>query len=347
MNVLSIGLGVIGQRHLRNIKSKYKNINFYTLKSKHSKQLYNSNSAIKGDVNLKYNLKTINLSNINQNVKIHAAFICLPHHLHAKFLKILVEKKVHLFLEKPCGINKKDFRILIKAQKKIKKYKLKVMAGYHLRFHPMISKLKKLIKKKEIGNILNVLVENGEHIADYRPSQKYWKVFHSKKKEGGGVLLNQIHEIDYFLDLFENYKFKTINTFDKKISNLRIDTEDTISSNFIASNSKDKFFLTLLMNSYERPRRRMLKIIGTKGKILVNFLKNQIEIYYFNVSKDGMIKSKKISKKLLKFKIKRKDLFKNEVFYFINSVKKNKSIDKKFGLERSIKTLDMALKLKN
>ena len=101
------------------------------------------------------------------------------------------------------------------------------------------------------------------------------------------------------------------------------------------------------MNSYERPRRRMLKIIGTKGKILVNFLKNQIEIYYFNVSKDGMIKSKKISKKLLKFKIKRKDLFKNEVFYFIDSVKKNKSIDKKFGLERSIKTLDMALKLKN
>ena len=59
------------------------------------------------------------------------------------------------------------------------------------------------------------MVENGEHIADYRTYQKYWKRYHAKK-QGGGVLLNQIHEIDYLLDLFENYNFKVVNTLEEK-----------------------------------------------------------------------------------------------------------------------------------
>ena len=255
--------------------------------------------------------------------------------------------KIHVFLEKPCGINKKDCKILVNTLKKIKINKLKVVVGYHLRFHPLITKVKTLIKKKEIGKILNVLVENGEHIADYRPYQKYWKVYHSKKKEGGGVLLNQIHEIDYFLDLFDDYKFNKINSFNKKISNLKINTEDTTIANFIASNLNDKFILTLLMNSFERPKRRLLKIVGSKGKIIVNLLKNYIEIYKFDIFANGLKKNKKTLKKLFKFKIKRKDLFKSEVNYFINSVKRNTPIHKKFGLERSIKTLKIALKLKN
>ena len=33
-----------------------------------------------------------------------------------------------------------------------------------------------------------------------------------EKKLGGGVLLSQIHEIDYFLDLFENYRIKILSS---------------------------------------------------------------------------------------------------------------------------------------
>ena len=47
------------------------------------------------------------------------------------------------------------------------------------------------------------------------------------------------------------------------------------------------------MNSYERPKKRTIKIIGTKGKVIFDFLKNEIEIYKFNIFKNGMIKSKR------------------------------------------------------
>lgn len=346
MNLLFIGIGIIGQRHIRNIKSQYKGIKFFTLKGKHSKQVFSSTKPVTGDVNLKYKLNVIDLDDINKTVKIDAAFICLPNYLHSKFLKKLVDKKIHIFLEKPGGVNYLDLKLLKAIQKKNKNNELKIMVGYHLRFHPLIIKLKKLIKQRVVGKILNVLVENGEHIADYRPYQKYWQIYHSKKKQGGGVILNQIHEIDYILYIFEKYKFELINSFQSKFSNTKIDTEDTLSTNLIGKNEKENFLITLLLNSYERPKKRSLKMIGSRGKIIADLNENKLEIFNYKISKNGLLKSKKILKKSVKFNLNRNDLFKKEVIYFIEVVKQNKNIEEKYGLSKSIKALELTLKLK-
>lgn len=347
MNILFVGTGVVGQRHIRNLKLKFKNINFFTIKGNHSKKIFSDKKGhLKGNVNSKYNLEPINISDVNKNIKINAAFICLPHHLHSKFLYKLFRKKVHVFLEKPGGANANDLKLLKTINKINKKDKLKIMLGYHLRFHPLIHKLKKLILKKKVGKILNVLVQNGEHIADYRSYQKYWKIYHSKKNKGGGVILNQIHEIDYLMYLFQNYKFKIMNTFNNKFSKAKIDTEDTLSSNFILSNSKEKFIVTLLLNSYERPKHRSIKIIGSKGKIIGDLSKNTLETFRYEIFNNEMMRSKKIARKNINFKLDRNDLFKNEIYYFINCIKKNKPINYNYGLAKSIKNLEITLKLK-
>ncbi len=346
MNILFIGIGIVGQRHIRNIKSKFKHINFFTLKGNYSKILYGDKKILKGDPIIKHNIKVISFEDIDRKFKIDAAFICLPHHLHSKFLKKLVDKKIHVFLEKPGGINKKDIKILKNIQKNEKRKNIKIMLGYHLRFNPVIQSLKKLIDKKVAGKILNVLCENGEHIADYRPYQKYWKVFHSKKSKGGGVILNQIHDIDYILYLFENYEFKLINSIKDKFSNIKIDTEDTCSSNFIVKSSLEKFLVTLLLNSFERPKYRRLKIVGSKGTLIADLIKGKIESFHYESLNNGMLKNKKILKKIHKFNFKRNDLFKNEVIYFINSIRRNKAIEAKYGLAKSIKALELTLKMK-
>ena len=138
MNILFIGVGIVGQRHIRNIKLKFKNINLFTIRGKHSSQLYNEKEPLKGDVNSKYQLKVINFREINRNIKIDAAFICLPNNLHSKFLKKLFDKNINIFLEKPGGINYRDLKILKKIKTKNKKNKIKIMLGYHLRFNPAL-----------------------------------------------------------------------------------------------------------------------------------------------------------------------------------------------------------------
>jgi hypothetical protein len=42
----------------------------------------------------------------------------------------------------------------------------------------------------------------------------------------GGVILSQVHEIDYFLHLFDKYKIKYSSYISSKISDLNLDVED-------------------------------------------------------------------------------------------------------------------------
>ena len=60
MNILIIGLGSIGQRHLRNLKLIKPKSNFYAIKSNRKRTtplLNNFNQVLKGDIQKKYSLK--------------------------------------------------------------------------------------------------------------------------------------------------------------------------------------------------------------------------------------------------------------------------------------------------
>ena len=51
MNILILGLGSIGQRHLRNIKKTYPNAKIFALRKKYTTPLLNNkNIVIKGDI---------------------------------------------------------------------------------------------------------------------------------------------------------------------------------------------------------------------------------------------------------------------------------------------------------
>ena len=81
MNILILGLGSIGQRHLRNLHSINKNFNFFVLRKKFiTPSLNNKNLVVKQDIKKKYKLKYLkNLGQIKSlSLRIDAAFICTP-----------------------------------------------------------------------------------------------------------------------------------------------------------------------------------------------------------------------------------------------------------------------------
>jgi len=240
MNILIIGLGSIGQRHLRNLKKIEPKAQFYALRKKYTTPLLNSkNKIIKGNIKNKYSLKYINnLEEIIKNrIKVDCAFVCTPTSHHVSQIIWLLKNDINCFVEKPLGSSLKNIKELEFLLKK--KNKIITMIGFQLRFNPIIQYLENILKRKSpIGRVLTAHIHHGEHIKDFHPYEDYRISYAAKKNLGGGVILTQIHEIDYLLYLFKDYDFKNISFISSKVSNLKINVEDVFSANFLLKNSK-------------------------------------------------------------------------------------------------------------
>ena len=335
MNILIIGLGSIGQRHLRNLKLIEPKAKFYAIRVKKNVPLLNhSNMAIKGDIKKKYSIQYFKtLSKIyKNNIKIDCAFVCTPSSKHISQVIELLKYNIPCFVEKPLGSSLKR---LTELEVLLKKKKIVTMMGYQLRFNPLIQYLEKIIKKKSpIGRPLSAHIHHGENIEDFHPYENYKISYAANKKLGGGVILTQIHEIDYFLYLFEKYDVIHSSFTSSKISDLDINVEDVFSSNFLLKKNKTKVICSINLNFFERPKKRKFYLIGKKGSLVACFNSNTIRI------------NKNKRKEVKKFKFKKNDIFIKELKFFISRVKSKRMIPNSLNLYNGIKTLRFALKLK-
>lgn len=98
-----------------------------------------------------------------------------------------------------------------------------VFLGYVLRFHPLVQKLKTLLHNEKV---ISVNVYCGQYLPTWRKDTDYRSSYSAKKTEGGGVLLDLSHEIDYVQWLCGN--MVEIQSYQLKISDLEIDSDDIV-----------------------------------------------------------------------------------------------------------------------
>ena len=122
---------------------------------------------------------------------------------------------------------------------------------------------------------------------NWHPWEDYRKFYMAHKNQGGGVLLDTSHEINYLQRLFG--KVKSIQGIVGKFSDLEITSDDLVLSilKFKRSNVIGHVHLDLLQ--FEKSR--SFKIIGTNGVIEGSLATNKIKIFKNN-------KKKSIEKKL-------------------------------------------------
>lgn len=243
--VLIIGYGSVGQKHAKILKklnceiavlTKQKKIPFKIIKDK--KEVIN------------YNPDYIIISNNTSN-----------HIEYANFLEKNLKNKI-ILIEKPIS-NK---------YKKIKLKKNKYIVGYNLRFHPLIQFIKKKIIKKQ--NIHFISINVSSYLPEWRKNINYKDSNSAKKKFGGGLLLELSHELDYIKWIFG--KIKLIYSYNKKISNLKIDTDDILIL-FGEINKKTKVIFN--MNFFSRINKRDIQIEGKNFSLKADLIKNYIEIF--------------------------------------------------------------------
>lgn len=214
MNILVIGGGSIGQRHVRNLLLLIPNASI-TLISKYS--THNSDFLL---------LPIQILSELPINGWFDNIVIASPASEHFEHFKYSLLHSDNIFIEKPlfaCNETVPDYSSLSIAHDKF------IQVGYVLRFDPIIVLVKSLIDNEEFGTPLIARIWGGQDLRRWRPDVDYRTTVSSQFKLGGGSTHELSHELDYMIHFFgpPSTTYSSL----AKHSSLDIDTEDV--SNFI------------------------------------------------------------------------------------------------------------------
>lgn len=187
---------------------------------------------------------------------------------HIEMANFLGNLGSHLLIEKPISSNTQgiDKLVKLKTQKNIK-----ILVGYNLRYLPSFKKMQSLLAEKNIGRVLDVRLDVGQSLETWRPGRDYRETTSARKMDGGGVLRELSHELNYLLGLF-GYPIWAFACL-QKVSELEIDVEDIAHLILgLKENNGQNFSATVNLDFIRQDRTRICTVIGVEGTLEWNLL---------------------------------------------------------------------------
>ncbi|MBI5223470.1 Gfo/Idh/MocA family oxidoreductase [Candidatus Micrarchaeota archaeon] len=312
MNILVIGCGSIGRRHIKNLVSL-------------GHQVFAADLSEENRKWVEENLKIKTYSDMQEAIlleSIEVGWICTPPSSHIIIAKKLLEKKIHVFIEKPISDRTEGIRELVQYADE---QKLKMAVGYNLRFNKGILKVKELLDSGTIGKIISARAVFGQYLPDWRPWQNYKESYTAKKSMGGGIILDGSHEIDYIRWLLG--EVQNISCVARKISSLEVETEDNAD---IIYEFKGGAVANIHLDFVRRNYKRECEIVGEKGTIEFVF-----------GERVTLIKAETPEKESWDIKEDHNETYLRETRNFLESIKTNRS--PLVNAEEGLKSLRLAL----
>jgi UDP-N-acetyl-2-amino-2-deoxyglucuronate dehydrogenase len=165
---------------------------------------------------------------------------CLPHYLHYPATKACLEKGVHVFQEKPLGLNIEEGLELVKLEEEYKEIKIGICLQNRL--NESFEKLQEIVNSGQYGKIIGIK----GLVTWFRPKAYYdAKPWRGKMEyAGGGVMINQaLHTLDLMQLL--GGEIESIRGSVDKLLDYGIEVEDTAAANITFKNgAKGLFFAT-------------------------------------------------------------------------------------------------------
>ena len=135
-------------------------------------------------------------------------FVCLPNDVAPEATIGGLERRLHVFCEKPPGRDIGDIARVIACEKKHPG--LKLMYGFNHRYHDSVRDALALMRSGELGEVLNLRGVYGKSMFISFGQQSDWRI--DRAAAGGGILLDQgIHMVD-LIRLFAG-EFEEIHSF--------------------------------------------------------------------------------------------------------------------------------------
>jgi predicted dehydrogenase len=260
MRIAVVGTGSVGKRHLANL---------LTLRRAEVLAVseFNKHAAVQVD-----GVSVPVIHSYAQALdQCDAVVIANPSSMHLEYLSEAIAAGKHVYIEKPVAPDSAGLADLhAAAQGK----KLVIAVGTQFRFNPALRQVKEIIDRGELGRLMTVLACSGEHIADYHPEEDYRTSYAARRELGGGVLLTQIHQIDYLNWLFGS--FASVFAREMAMPELGIDVESSVT---YLLNNEQGLPVVGHLNYAQRPKNTSMEIIGSAGRITWSYGSNSLTLY--------------------------------------------------------------------
>ena len=206
MNLLVIGVGSAGQRHLRALDALYGGVaHLYAYRGNHKRGLIASDLTSEDfscDPIQFYGAKELIDSSEMTAMSWDLVIIATPPASHFEYFRDIVSFSKRILIEKPISVSLTDAESIYELAKS---HDVPILIGYQMAFHP----LKRLILDSlpNLGEIHSCSTTFRENLSSMNPFRNM-KNHHLSTPEGGGVFLSLSHDLEFMLSIFDQTSTK-------------------------------------------------------------------------------------------------------------------------------------------
>ena len=189
-HVLIVGVGSIGERHLRCFKATGRaKVSFVEI-----------NDALRSTISKRYDVRGFaNLETATEDhtdafdqapARVTAAVIATPANRHLEIATRLAEAGIHLLIEKPLSTNIDGVDVLTRT---VGQRGLVVGVAYVMRCYPALAAMREAVLSGRFGKPVEIVSVCGQHFPTYRPA--YRDTYYVDRATGGGAIQDALTHI--------------------------------------------------------------------------------------------------------------------------------------------------------
>ncbi len=171
-HVLVVGVGSIGERHVRCFKSAGAEVS-----------ICEPNRELRDRVAARYDARVYDSLGAAIPAGLDAAVIAAPAQLHIPLALPLARAGVHLLIEKPLAV---DLSLVGELEQAVAAKRIVAAVAYVYRAHPALAAMKRAIDSGRFGKPLQIVAVSGQHFPHYRPA--YREIYYRDRATGGGAI---------------------------------------------------------------------------------------------------------------------------------------------------------------
>lgn len=270
---LLVGLGSIGQRHLRLLKARLPAARIMALR-------HGSTDAPLDGVDVCTNSLEDAIA-----FKPEIAIIATPAPFHVGPAIELARRGTHLLVEKPMAANVAEASKLAAVASEAE---VVLQIGYNLRFLESLRAIRAALHAGQIGRVASIRAEVGQYLPSWRPGTDWRNGVSARADLGGGALLELSHELDYLRWIFG--EVTAVRAWMGTLGGFGLTVEDTVhlllefNSTFPPGTRGAAPVAAVSLDFVRRDTARCCTVIGESGTLVWNAIRSEVRLIRPNTS---------------------------------------------------------------